>query len=135
MRKFLFVAVTGLLIQGCSCSKKKASFETQEDARRLAKENSEFNAQNYRTANTQLASHRMVLRGDSSINETCPQGDGWASIDFVDDTTGAKVEVKCSTVSDTIGCVEKSDFIKRTYANEDGRCNETIPFPLPKIKK
>jgi hypothetical protein len=124
-----------VLFNSCSCSKQKHSFETQEEARRLARENSEFNAQTYRVSNANVQGLRMVLRGDSSINEECPQGDGWATIDFIDDATNKTITVKCSTVSDTIGCVEKKDFDSRSYAKEDGACNDKIPFPLPKIKK
>ena len=116
-----------------SCTSEKVSFQTQEDARRQAKENGEFNAQAYRLANENVQDYRLVVRGDSTIGPDCAQGDGWASIDLVKENH--KISLKCSTVSETIGCMTKKDFSKRSYAKEDGRCNPNVPHPLPKIAK
>lgn len=119
------------------CTSEKVSWDTQEDSRRQAKENSEFNARKFRQLNTKYSQYRLVLRGDSTIGKNCAQGDGWASVDLEDGngTGTGKVELKCSTVSDTIGCMTKADFMKKAHANEEGTCNENIPVPLPKIKK
>ena len=124
-----YIAV-GLLF--FSCSSKEISWDTQEDARRQVNENVEFVSRKFRS--DYYPNHRMVIRGDSTIGKHCAQGDGWASIDFIDDRTGEKVEAKCSTVSESIGCMTKEDFMKRTYSSEEGSCNKNIPFPLPKIK-
>ncbi len=127
MIKYLLFA--GLAI-GCN-SPKKASWATQEDVRRQALENATFSAQKYRRQF--LPEYRLIPRGDSTISENCPQGDGWASMDLAH--KGVLVKLKCSTVSETIGCMTSQDFKKRTYAQQDGRCNQKIPFPLPKIVK
>lgn len=123
-----------LLIVGflTSCSKKEVSWETQEDARRQIKENVEFVSRKFRQ--DQAPNTRMVVRGDSTIGKNCAQGDGWASVDF-HYNDGAVLQAKCSTVSESIGCMTKEDFNKRDYSNEEGSCNNNIPFPIPKIKK
>jgi len=46
------------------------------------------------------------------------------------------IKLKCSTVSAGLGCMTEDDFKKRAnYANQEGRCNADIPFPLPKLAK
>ena len=125
--------VLGSLFLFLACTEKKVSFQTQEDARRQAKENSEFNAQAYRLAHDDVQDYRLVMRGDSTIGPDCAQGDGWATVDLVKGND--KVVLKCSTISETIGCMTKKDCAKRTYAKEDGRCNPNVPHPLPKIAK
>lgn len=129
MRLFVILFVFGLF----SCEQKKASWETQEDARRVAKENAEFNAKQYRKEHR--PGWRIVNRGDSSIKPECPQGDGWVSVDLVSPKNGNKIQLKCSSVSEVTGCLAKKDFDKRDYAEQDGTCNKEIPFPLPKIVK
>lgn len=129
MKKKLFMLA---FLGSCTCEGQKASWETQEDARRQAIENSTFVAQRWRTANASNA--RLIARGDSTINAKCPQGDGWATIDLENDN-GAVIKLKCSTVSETMGCLTEDDFKTKTYAQQEGRCNDEIPFPLPKIVK
>lgn len=116
-----------------SCTSKEVSWETQEDARRTAKENAEFVARQFKSDH--YPNHRMIVRGDSTIGKNCAQGDGWASVDFVDSNSGLIVEAKCSTVSETIGCMTKYDFSKKSYAHEEGSCNDNIPHPLPRLKQ
>lgn len=132
MKKYYTLMIAALLT---ACGPEKASFETQEQARRSAIENAEFNAKVFRDANAPQLKVRM--RGDSSISPTCITGDGWASVDLIrDGSLAAVVELKCSTVSDTIGCMTKNDFQQRAdYAKQDGTCNRELPFPLPKIVK
>lgn len=114
------------------CGSDEVSFATQEDSRRQAIENAEYNARNWR--NTNAPNHKIIMRGDSAINASCAQGDGWASVDLNNDS-GEKIELKCSTVSGTIGCLTKADFQEREYAQQEGKCNPDVPFPLPKIQK
>lgn len=104
-----------------------------EDARGTAKENAKWNAQKWRS---QLyPSWDIVGRGDSTQTPECPQGDGWASIDLVSPEKNRIIKLKCSTVSSNIGCLEQDDFKSKSYAMEDGKCQDVskVPFPLPKV--
>lgn len=127
-----------LALSGCG-EKPKSSWGEIEAARQQAIENSEFNAKSFRNAYD--PNMTIMSRGDSSISPSCPQGDGWATVDLVpaDGTQGKKQVIKCSTVSHVIGsqgCMTEDDFKKRAdYANQDGHCNPDIPYPLPKLLK
>ena len=117
---------------------KDVSFDTLETARKQAKENAEFNAKTWRSQTPTYAQLSLIGRGDSTQTPDCPQGDGWASMDLVDPGNPArKVALKCSTVSDSVGCREANDFKTSPFANEDGKCQPTtkVPHPLPKIAK
>lgn len=133
----LLVAIGALIfaLSGCG-DEQKASWETQESARQQAIENATFNAKAF--ANANYPNYSPMVRGDSSITSKCPQGDGWGSVDLVptDATQGKKIPIKCSTVSAAIGCMTDIDFKARPqYAEQDGHCNNELPFPLPKILK
>jgi hypothetical protein len=128
--KTIVILVFGMMLS-IACSKKEASWETQEQARRTALENADFNAKKYRKENR--PGWRIINRGDSTISATCPSGDGWVSVDLENTKTGQRLQLKCSSVSETMGCHTKVDFNKRDYAEQDGECNKKIPFPLPKI--
>lgn len=131
---FLLVAAAAMV----GCGKQEVGFDTLETARKQAKENAEFNARAWRAQLPATAELSIISRGDSTQVPACPQGDGWASIDLIDaKTTSTKVKLKCSTVSDSVGCRVDSDFKASPYANEDGRCQATtkVPHPLPKIAK
>lgn len=127
-----FCAVS--LSTGCTCKEEpRHSFETVEESRVTARENSGILARKFR-AESKLESYDLMLRGDSTITPECPQGDGWASIDLVDRTTNEVVKLKCSTASSGLGCMTDQDFKQRVeYAKQDGKCNTDVPFPLPKI--
>lgn len=121
-----------------ACGGKDVSFDTLETARKQSKENAEYNAKAWRAQTPAYAALGIISRGDSSQTPACPQGDGWASIDLVDpNNPKAKVSLKCSTVSDSVGCREAVDFKGSSYANEDGACQATnkVPFPVPRIAK
>lgn len=130
MRKLLLPAALAAVLALSACSD-KVSFETVEAQRATAIDNSGFNAQVYRNAyHPQLV---IKARGDSSIDADCPQGDGWATIDLLDQKTGVKqVELKCSTYSASIACMSVEDFQKR-YT--DGKCDADIPMPIPHVVK
>ena len=130
---FMLVAIT--VVSGCS--KKEVSFNTLEDARGTARENALWNAQKWRATMPIYQTWDIVGRGDSSQTPDCPQGDGWATMDFYSPDKNKVAKVKCSTVSSNIGCLEQSDFKTKPYAYEDGTCQSTtkVPFPLPKVGK
>lgn len=67
-----------------------------------------------------------------------PQGDGWSSVKLVNpDNPNTKIGLKCSTVSNAVGCLADNDFKSKAYAGDDGSCQPTdkVPFPLPTLKK
>jgi hypothetical protein len=128
-------ALSVMLVLSACDAPEKLSFDSVESARKQANENSEVNARTYRSNNPQFAGFNISMRGDSTQSEVCGQGDGWASIDLVDIDTKQKVPLKCSTVSAAIGCLTTSDFEHKVYSSTEGKCDRSIPFPLPKILK
>jgi hypothetical protein len=128
--------LVGLLAVGLvACSADNLSFDSVESARMQANENSEFNAKAFRQAHPEYAGYSIAMRGDSTQSAKCGQGDGWASIDLVKIDSALHVPLKCSTVSAATGCMTDADFKQRSYASQDGQCDRSIPFPLPKIQK
>lgn len=118
-----------------ACSEKNVSFDTLETARTQAKENALWNAQAYRQANVLYRGWDIIGRGDSTQMPNCPQGDGWATMDFVSMDKTTVTKIKCSTVSTALGCLEDSDFKTKSYASEDGHCQDIdkVPFPFRKL--
>ena len=129
-----FIGVFALALSACN-EENKLSFESVESGRIQANENAEFNAKAFRQTHPEYAGFSISMRGDSTQSAKCGQGDGWSSIDFVKADKGEKVALKCSTVSAATGCMTDDDFKSRSYASQDGKCNDEIPFPLPKIAK
>jgi hypothetical protein len=115
----------------------EVAFETLETARKQARENAEYNARKWRADTKVHAEANIVSRGDSTQAPACPQGDGWASMDMTNQNGQVLAKLKCSTVSDSVGCREEKDFKSSPYANEDGSCQAVskVPHPLPKIAK
>lgn len=134
MKRSLFlIPLMALMATKCTCQAEKVSFETAEEARKVARENSGMLARQFR-AEMKLDDYELMLRGDSTITVDCPQGDGWASIDMLNKKTGEQLKLKCSTVSAGIGCILDADFKQRAqYANKEGNCDKDLPHPLPKI--
>jgi hypothetical protein len=131
--------ITLATLGACSKSPEPVSFATLEDARNQARANGEYNAQLYRAENPRFTDHKIVSHGDSTQSPDCPQGDGWATNSILS-VKGKEVEkftVKCSTVSQALGCYLESDFVKKPFAAEEGKCQplNKVPFPLPKLGK
>lgn len=137
MKKVLLVVAVGSLVLGACSKQEDVSFATLEEAKQTARENSLWNAQTYRQSNVLYKGWDIISRGDSTQMPACPQGDGWATLEFVSPNKENIVKVKCSTVSGATGCLEDSDFKTKPFAPEDGHCQPTnkVPFPLPKIAK
>jgi hypothetical protein len=133
MKRF---AIAVILVMS-ACTQKDVSFATLEEAKQTARENSMWNAQTYRQENVLYRGWDIISRGDSTQMPNCPQGDGWATLEFVSPDKHYKIKVKCSTVSAATGCLEDADFKSKPYAPEDGKCQDVskVPFPLPKIAK
>ncbi len=129
-----------LITLACALSacKQDVSFDTLETARTQGKANAEWNAQGYRAANPQYANTAIIAQTDSSMTPDCPQGDGWGSVKLVDKADlSRKLGLKCSTVSGAVGCLTEQEFATKSYAGDDGRCQDVskVPFPIPKIAK
>lgn len=134
MKIKLFIVVMMMAFMW-GCSSESLSFESVESARVQANENSEFNAKSFRQSHPEYAGYSIAMRGDSTQSAKCGQGDGWASIDLVKVDEGQKEQLKCSTVSAATGCMTDADFKSRSYAAQDGQCDTSLPFPIPKIQK
>ncbi len=120
-----------------ACGKQEVSFNSLEEAKGTARENAMFNAQRYRQENVLYKGWDIIGRGDSTQDNACPQGDGWATMEFVNPDKTKLIKVKCSTVSGNTGCLEDADFKSKPFAADDGHCQATtkVPYPLPKIAK
>lgn len=118
------------------CGNKEVSFDTLETQRSIANDNSRYNAQKWRAENG-FEALNILSRGDSTQQATCPQGDGWASVDLIDTKTKApEVKLKCSTVSGNLGCYKDADFKARAVlAKQENTCNNDIPKTLKKIEQ
>ena len=128
-------AIAAATLAACGKTQPDASFASLEDARGTARSNAMWNAQAYRTSNPLLKGYDILGRGDSSQTNSCPQGDGWATMDFISQDKTARVAVRCSTVSANLGCLEDADFKTKSYAAEDNHCQppSKVPYHLPKI--
>lgn len=134
----IFIALLIFVSVLTGCGKDKVSFDTLETNRSNAKANAEYNAASFRAAGPQYSNMAIEAQGDSTQTPECPQGDGWASAKLVDKTNPSiKLALKCSTVSGTVGCMAAADFERKSYAADDGRCQDTskVPFPIPKVAK
>jgi predicted small lipoprotein YifL len=129
---------------------KAVSFDTLESQRVTSKANAYANGMQYIRENPRFqemgegVQFEVVSHVDSSITSNCPQGDGWATISISANTKErdvrgrpvvVKYSAKCSTVSASVGCYLAEDFVKKSFAQEEGSCQPTnkVPFPLPKV--
>lgn len=137
MLAIVLVAFMSLMLTGCG--DKTVSADRLEDARQVAKSNSELNAALYKAANPRFTSeYSIVGRSDDSQNAKCPQGDGWAELSImkVEGKTVDKTTLMCSTYSTSVGCYRKEDFDKNpNLAKQNGGCSAEVPYPIPPLKK
>jgi hypothetical protein len=133
MKHILILAAVAAL---AACNDDKVSFDTLETQRAIANDNSRYNAQKWRAENG-YEKNNILTRGDSTQQASCPQGDGWASVDIIDKDTKKAVEsLKCSTVSGNLGCYKAEDFKARAVlAKQENTCNQDIPKTLKKIEQ
>ncbi len=138
--KRIFIAsavIAATLLTACNEAKQEVSFASLEEAKGTARENAMFNAQMYRQSNILYKGWDLIPRGDSTQSNSCPQGDGWATMEFVNPEKTKIVKAKCSTVSSNTGCLDDADFKTKPFAAEDNQCAplNRVPYPLPKIAK
>ena len=138
MKRILIASavIAATMLTACN-EKQEVSFASLEEAKGTARENAMFSAQMYRQSNILYKGWDLVGRGDSTQTNACPQGDGWATMEFVNPEKNRIVKAKCSTVSGNTGCLEDADFKTKNFASEDGVCAplNRVPYPLPKIAK
>ena len=134
MKKVLISALI-LSLAACSEPKKITPASELSDQQTIARANAFFLAQKFRAEDPRLEGWAIVPHGDSSQTPTCPQGDGWATLEFISPDKKSVVKVKCSTYSTGLGCLLDNDFQKKQYASDDGNCQPTdkVPYPLPKV--
>jgi hypothetical protein len=131
MKAIFNLSILAAALALTACGQKEVSWNELESQRNIAAENAKFNAVSYRAQYFPAA--QIVSRGDSTQAASCPQGDGWASIDLVVNG-GIVAKLKCSTVSSNIACMTDADFKARPqYAGQDGKCSSQLPYPLPKL--
>lgn len=132
MKKLFVVSALTLIFVGCS---KNVSVNALEEQKVIARDNAMFNAQVFRSEDPRITGYKIVPNGDSSQLPNCPQGDGWATVTFVNADGGGALKVKCSTYSKATGCLSDAEFKTKSYASDDGRCQDVtkVPYPLPKI--
>lgn len=128
------IAISATLLTGCK--DEKVSFDTLETQRAIANDNSRYNAQKWRAENG-YEKNNILSRGDSTQQASCPQGDGWASVDLINAQSKAtEIKLKCSTVSGNLGCYKDEDFKARAVlAKQENTCNLEIPKTLKKIEQ
>lgn len=124
------VLITALL--GLTACGDKVSTNELEEQRGIVRENLMFNAQVYRTEGPRLGDYKIVPNGDSTMSVSCPQGDGWGTIQLIS-PEGRTVKLKCSTYSKNLSCqIDGKEF---KYSKEEGRCASTdvVAYPIKKI--
>ena len=128
--KLLSAVILSSVLIGCA---DEVNFDTQEENRRVARENSNYNAKRFIKQNPEYASTTIRNDGDSTIGKKCAQGDGWSSITL---RKGGRdvVKLKCSTVSESIGCLTKENFATKDYSSQDGKCDTALPTSLRPIE-
>ena len=105
-----------------------------EQQRVTAQENSKVNARLFQQAHKQFYGAYISTDVDFSINSKCVNGDGWASVELVDEMDGKIVaQLMCSTISKSLGCELETEFNERNYAIQEGTCNLGIPVPMPAL--
>ena len=135
MKKYIALAcissivVASLLNTGCNDEVSQATVEEQ---RTIARGNSMFVAKDFVSNNPRYAGYQVVNNGDSTMSTSCPQGDGWASLELYHPEKKG-IKIKCSTYSKGIGCMTQKNFEGKTYARQDKTCDRKLKYPLPKI--
>lgn len=100
----------------------------------ISQRNAEFNANKFRNERFPEAV-RVMMDSDSTIGASCRFGDGWAS-GTLEMPNGSDVAIKCQTNGSGkgfAGCLTKSDFASKPYADMDGTCDDSITS-MPKFK-
>ena len=119
---------------------KQATFQFLVEERAVSRNNAERLAAAWRASNPIVSGMVIEPHSDSTISASCPQGDGWATVTFIS-REGNKarqdtetITAYCSTVDPSLGCYLKSEFQSKRFAEENDKCNDSLPSPLPRFK-
>lgn len=115
----LFALTT--MAMACSQKPDAALLESQ---RVIERDNAAFNAQDYRRTDPRYKECNVIPAADSTQGIDCVPGDGWATITMV--CANGQYKLKCSTVSNAVGCVPESEFASKPFGREDGHCNDEL---------
>ena len=127
------IALATYAITLTGCGQEKISQEVVDRNQTISQVNAEKNATSF--AKQRFPEYeRVLVDSDSTINADCRYGDGWASGTI--QMPNSKISIKCQTNGrgkGYQGCLTKVDFMKKSYAKEEGTCNNKLTS-LPKFK-
>lgn len=132
MKRILMISLVCIGLSACKGDEVPAEIVDQNMI--ISQRNAEFNANKFRNERYPDAV-RVLMDSDSTISATCRFGDGWAS-GALQMPDGTELDIKCQTNGSGkgfSGCLTKSDFASKTYADTDGTCDSAITS-LPKFK-
>lgn len=138
-KTLIFAALAALALS--ACSKKEVSNDTLEDARSQSLQNGVLVAKAYIRENPRLMGYNVVGHSDEHQTADCPQGSGWVHNSAIKNTLDEagnitkteKVKLVCSSVSANVGCYREEDFKQTAFSEREAKCDEKLPFPLPKV--
>jgi len=130
--KFSFLLSLLLVFTLSACGNKDAPQDVVDQNMTISRLNAQKNANSYfpilypaGSVDKMLGTPtRILMQSDSTISKTCRFGDGWASGEVQFDT-GKTLAVKCQTNGTgkgINGCMTKAEFETKTYASEEGKC-------------
>lgn len=146
MKTVLTFLLAVLFLAACG-KKEESAFNTVEEQRAQGRSNLAMVASDYQRQNPRIQGYEVIVKADTSHTATCPQGDGWGEVVFMQKTGQKgpdgkevieKATVMCSTVSFNEGCVMVSptnNWDKYPKKSMDGQCGSLaeVPMPLPKV--
>ena len=128
MKALALVAVAATLLVACGGGGPSLTAADIDQNMRISRENAELNAKGW-ARNNVPGFERVVFDSDSTIDASCPFGDGWASGEVID-SKGKAVPIKCQTNGNgkgDNGCMLKADFMgKEKYAAQEGKCDASL---------
>lgn len=131
LKILLAIGVVGVVLAGCSSDLADPALVSQN--RVNGKAIAQLNAQNY--MRDHFPGQAVYVSGDidSFVSRSCPQGDGFASFDVMDEASGKVLEpLQCRTWELT-GCFKtKQASQKGTYMKN--QCNPEVPTEITKVK-
>ncbi len=110
------------------CGDDEVSMEIVDQNQVISQNNGEKNARTFVNNRYPDGVARLLIDSDSTIGPDCRFGDGWTS-GTIEMTDGTAVKIKCQTNGrgkGFSGCLTAADFKKKSYAEEEGHCSDTI---------
>jgi hypothetical protein len=129
----IVVASIGISVALSGCGAGPVPQDVVDNSMSVSRHNAQKNANSYLPiaypegkvdAQTGSKPIRILMQSDSTIGPNCRYGDGWASGD-IQFENGKTIPVKCQTNGTgkgINGCMTKSEFEKKPYKDEEGRC-------------